>query len=91
MWNLFGFIYHGILYILGLGYNDEKECAYFDEHDAVFPMDFEFTEDDLSLINHIRYNLNTLLFAFNNKGRNDSISSKNKLEVMKKLKEITIK
>lgn len=34
----------------GLGYNDDKECAYFAEHDTVFPLDFEFTEDDLSLV-----------------------------------------
>lgn len=34
----------------GLGYNEEKECPYFPEHDAVFPLDFEFTEGDFTLV-----------------------------------------
>lgn len=34
----------------GLGYNNDKEYPYFAEHDTVFPLDFEFTEDDLSLV-----------------------------------------
>lgn len=34
----------------GLGYNDEKKCPYYAEHDAVFPLDFEFTADDLNLV-----------------------------------------
>lgn len=34
----------------GLGYSDEKKTPYFAEHDAVFPLDFEFTEDDLAMV-----------------------------------------
>lgn len=36
----------------GLGYNDEKGCPYFAEHDAVFPLDFEFDGEDLELVNN---------------------------------------
>lgn len=31
----------------GLGYNDEKGCPYFAEHDTVIPLDFELDENDL--------------------------------------------
>lgn len=34
----------------GLGYNEDKKCAYFPEHDAIFPLDFEFTDTDLALV-----------------------------------------
>lgn len=34
----------------GLGYNEDRKCPYFPEHDAVFPLDFEFTDADLSLV-----------------------------------------
>lgn len=31
----------------GLGYNEEKGCPYYPEHDAQFPLDFEFTYEDM--------------------------------------------
>lgn len=34
----------------GLGYNEDKKCPYHADHDATFPLDFEFTEDDLGLV-----------------------------------------
>lgn len=34
----------------GLGYNDDKNCPYYPDHDTVFPLDFEFTESDLMLV-----------------------------------------
>lgn len=34
----------------GLGYNDDKKCPYYPEHDTVFALDFEFTQDDLKLV-----------------------------------------
>lgn len=34
----------------GLGYNEDKKCPYFPEHDMIFPLDFELTEDDIALV-----------------------------------------
>lgn len=34
----------------GLGYNDEKNCPYFAEHDAVFPLDFVLDADDIGMV-----------------------------------------
>lgn len=34
----------------GLGYYGDKEMSYFSEHDIVIPLDFEFNEEDLSLV-----------------------------------------
>lgn len=110
----------------GLGYDDEKGCPYFAEHDTVFALDFQFTEDDLTTVsshivflrysydfkylwpfsnfnlsirffrfahqvNQIRYFINTLLFSFGQKNRNEAISADHQLEVMRKLKEVTLK
>ncbi|XP_055295310.1 probable ATP-dependent RNA helicase spindle-E [Sitodiplosis mosellana] len=75
----------------GLGFNDEKGCPYFAEHDTVIPLDFELDESDLAQINQIRYSIDMLLFSFNTTGRNETLAPQNRLEVMKKLKELTIK
>lgn len=34
----------------GLGYNEDKGCPYYAEHDTLFPLDFEFTYDDMVLV-----------------------------------------
>ena len=34
----------------GLGYNEDKVCPYYPEHDTQFALDFELTEDDLKLV-----------------------------------------
>lgn len=34
----------------GLGYNDDEQRPYFSEHDAIFPLDFELTEDDVTCV-----------------------------------------
>lgn len=34
----------------GLGYDEDKKQPYYAEHDTVFPLDFEFTQDDLMLV-----------------------------------------
>lgn len=34
----------------GLGFNEEKKCPYFAEHDAVFPLDFQLDADDLGMV-----------------------------------------
>ncbi|XP_031619138.1 probable ATP-dependent RNA helicase spindle-E [Contarinia nasturtii] len=68
----------------GLGYNDDRKHPYFAEHDAVFQLDFDFGMEDLEMINQMRYNLDTLLSS------SDKVSFKNRLQVMKKLKEVTL-
>lgn len=34
----------------GLGFDADKNCPYFVEHDAVFPLDIEFDEDDMDWV-----------------------------------------
>lgn len=34
----------------GLGYNEDKGSPYYPEHDTLFPLDFEFTYDDMVLV-----------------------------------------
>lgn len=34
----------------GLGYNEDKNSPYYPEHDAMFALDFEFSQNDLMLV-----------------------------------------
>lgn len=39
----------------GLGYDKDKECPYYEERDTIFPLDFEFTQDDLETVSNFRF------------------------------------
>ncbi|XP_020818501.1 probable ATP-dependent RNA helicase spindle-E [Drosophila serrata] len=60
--NRYGTKYVSIL--AGLGYNPETLKPYFEEHDMVINLDVKILEDDVRLINQIRYNIDSVFFNF---------------------------
>lgn len=38
----------------GLGYNEDKNLPYYPEHDTMFALDFEFSQDDLMLVSVLK-------------------------------------
>lgn len=49
--------------LCGLGFNAAANRPVFEEHDVRFELDFELTHDDLQLINHIRFTMDTMLYT----------------------------
>ncbi|XP_031618969.1 probable ATP-dependent RNA helicase spindle-E [Contarinia nasturtii] len=74
----------------GLGFNDERNQPYYPEHDVVFPLDFNLEKSDIELINQIRYSIGELLHQIGKNVCNDTLAPKNKLKLMKKVKELTL-
>ncbi|XP_017031541.1 probable ATP-dependent RNA helicase spindle-E [Drosophila kikkawai] len=60
--NRYGTKYVSIL--AGLGYNPETMEPYFEEHDTVINLDVKILEDDVRLINQMRYNIDSVFFNF---------------------------
>lgn len=47
--------------ITGLGFDRERQQPYFGERDALFKIDFMLTEDDIKLINGLRYKMSLMI------------------------------
>lgn len=47
--------------LTGLGFDKKREQPYYGERDAMLPVDFELTVDDLDSINHLRYCMSRML------------------------------
>ncbi|KAH8288798.1 hypothetical protein KR054_009748 [Drosophila jambulina] len=60
--NRYGTKYVSIL--AGLGFNPETMQPYFEEHDMVINLDVKILEDDVRLINQMRYNFDSVFFNF---------------------------
>ncbi|KAH8363289.1 hypothetical protein KR084_007780 [Drosophila pseudotakahashii] len=50
--------------LAGMGCDPETNEPYFEEHDMVINLDVNILEDDLSLINQMRYNIDSVFFNF---------------------------
>ncbi|KAH8236403.1 hypothetical protein KR026_000850 [Drosophila bipectinata] len=50
--------------LAGLGFDKETMQPYFEEHDMVINLDVNLYEDDVRMINQMRYNIDTMFFNF---------------------------
>ncbi|EDW81074.1 uncharacterized protein Dwil_GK11214 [Drosophila willistoni] len=50
--------------LAGLGYNPETMEPYYEDHDVVMNLDVNLLEDDVRLINQMRYNIDTIFFKY---------------------------
>nr|B3M383.1 RecName: Full=Probable ATP-dependent RNA helicase spindle-E; AltName: Full=Homeless [Drosophila ananassae] len=50
--------------LAGLGFDKETMKPYFEEHDMVMNLDVNLYEDDVRMINQMRYNIDTMFFNF---------------------------
>ncbi|KAH8271336.1 hypothetical protein KR018_007228 [Drosophila ironensis] len=50
--------------LAGLGYDKETLLPYYEEHDMIINLDVDINENDVRLINQMRYNMDTMFFHF---------------------------
>lgn len=74
----------------GLGYDNIKKRTIFVEHDMVFNLDVEITQEDIEMVNHIRYCMDTLLLTYPGEGSTQHLRDDTKSQILMKIKELIV-